>query len=175
MLKSFFCIIILVFLFSCSNSDQEIKDLEEYMGPMQEAINIEILHSDSSVVIIKITAARQLIFLNGNQEYPNGIYIEFYSQDGSLSTTLQGNKGSYDKKEDLYKVYGDVKIYSISKNQKLNTEELFWRPREEKVYTERFVTIETDGEVITGEGLTANQDFTNYRITKPTGRISIQE
>jgi len=62
--------------------------LEEYKGPMQEAINIEILHSDSSVVIINITASRQLIYLNGNQEYPNGIYIEFYNEDGSLSTTL---------------------------------------------------------------------------------------
>ncbi len=175
MLKSLFCSIVLIFLFSCSNSDQEIKDLEEYMGPIQEAINIEILHSDSSVVIIKITAARQLIYLNSNQEYPDGIYIEFYNQDGSLSTTLQGNKGFYDKKEDLYRISGDVKIYNISKNQKLNTEELFWRPQEEKVYTERFVTIETDGEVIKGEGLTANQDFSSYRITKPTGRISIQE
>jgi len=149
--------------------------LAEYMGPMQEATNIEILHSDSSVVIIKITASRQFIYLNGNYEYPNGIYIEFYNEDGSLSTTLQGNKGFYDKKEDLHRIFGDVKIHNISKNQKLNTEELFWRPREEKVYTERFVTIETDGEVIKGEGLTANQDFSSYRITKPTGRISIQE
>ncbi len=163
-------------LISCSNSDQEIKELEEYQGPIQEAINIEILHSDSALVIVKLTAPLQLFFASGDQEYPKGVYIEFYDRKtGELTTTLQGNSGYFYQKDNLYRVNGDVRIHSLSKNQKLNTEELFWSPKEERIYSERFVTIETEGEIIKGEGLTSNQDFTSYRINNPTGRITIED
>ena len=171
-----FILFIAICFASCSNSDQEIKELEEYQGPLQDAVNIEIVHSDSALIIVKLTAPEQLTFASGDQEYPRGIYIEFYDKDtGALSTTLQGNSGYFYQKDNLYRVYGDVRVHSLSKNQKLNTEELFWSPKDEKIYSERFVTIESDGEIIKGEGLTSNQDFTSYRINNPTGRISIEE
>ena len=116
-------IFIWIFLASCSNSDQEIKELEEYQGPIQEAVNIEIVHSDSALIIVKLTAPEQLVFASGDQEFPRGIYIEFYDREtGALSTTLKGNSGYLYQKDNLYRVYGDVRIHSLTKNQKLNTE-----------------------------------------------------
>ena len=57
----------------------------------------------------------------------------------------------------------------------LNTELLFWSPGEEKFYTDKFVTIISEGEVHTGKGLSANQDFSSYKILEPAGTIQIEE
>jgi len=162
-------------LLSCSNSDEEIKEVEPYKGPIQEAYNVEVLHSDSAVVIVRLEASQQFIYESGDQRYPEGIFIEFFDQKGELTTILKGEEGMYHKEEDLYQVKGNVEVDNIRKKQKLNTEELFWKPKDEEVYTEKFVTIETEGEVLKGEGLIADQDFSTYRITKPTGRITIED
>ena len=52
---------------------------------------------------------------------------------------------------------------------------MFWSPAEEKFYTDNFVTIISEGEVHTGKGLSANQDFSSYKILEPAGTIQIEE
>ncbi len=46
---------------------------------------------------------------------------------------------------------------NILKSEQLNTEELFWKPEEERIFTEKFVTIRQQGDVIYGEGMDAKQ------------------
>ena len=53
--------------------------------------------------------------------------------------------------------------------------QLYWSPAEEIFYTDKFVTILSEGEIHTGEGLRANQDFTSYQILKPSGTINLRE
>jgi hypothetical protein len=57
----------------------------------------------------------------------------------------------------------------------LNTEELYWYQKEELFKTDKFVTIRSESELHTGEGLEANQDFSYYTIIRPTGTLSIDE
>ena len=66
-------------------------------------------------------------------------------------------------------------VKNIDTGDELNTELLFWSPAEEKFYTDSFVTIISDGEVHTGKGLSANQDFSSYEILEPAGTIQIEE
>ncbi|MGI8599360.1 MAG: LPS export ABC transporter periplasmic protein LptC [Chitinophagaceae bacterium] len=83
--------------------------------------------------------------------------------------------GVYDKENDLYAGKGDVVLKSFEKEQQLNTEELYWKQSEQNVFTDKFVRIESEGEILTGEGLTAKQDFSSYRILKPTGTFTMPE
>jgi len=165
---------ILFFGIGCANTDQEIKDLEEYTGPLQETFALELLHSDSAVIRIKLISAHQIVHQNHDQEYPEGIFLEIYNKSGDL-TTIKANRAYFTKETKIYQVEGDVELINNKEKQKLNTEELFWNPQEEKVYTDRFVTIITEGEMIKGEGLEANQDFSSYKILNPKGTISIVE
>jgi hypothetical protein len=57
----------------------------------------------------------------------------------------------------------------------LSTEELNWDPQKQIVFTDKFVVIETPTEILKGEGLEANQNFTKYKILKPTGVFSIND
>ncbi|MCG8340244.1 MAG: LPS export ABC transporter periplasmic protein LptC [Cytophagales bacterium] len=148
--------------------------LEQYKGPIIEASKIETLSSDSAVVTTRMRAEKSLEYENGDREYPEGIYIEFYEGD-SIASTLTANKAYYYSKEDLYKGEGNVEIKNYAKEEQLNTEELYLDPKEEKIFTDKFVRVETKGDILMGEGITASQDFSWYKISKPTGVINVKQ
>jgi hypothetical protein len=52
---------------------------------------------------------------------------------------------------------------------------LFWDEKKELIYTNKFVKITTENEVIWGEGLEANQEFTDWKIKNVKGTIYIDK
>lgn len=167
--------IILPLAFCACGENVDVNSVKPYEGPLLEISNMETLYSDSAVVRVRVKAKKQLEFENGDSEFPEGIFIEFYDVNGKVSSTLEANHGYFNKKEKLYTATGDVEVNSYEKDEKLNTEELHWKQDKEEIFTDKFVRIETDEEILLGEGLTASQDFSTYKILKPTGELSIQE
>lgn len=45
----------------------------------------------------------------------------------------------------------------------------------ERIYSDKFVRITTEDEILYGEGFESNQEFTNWKIIKPTGSIKIKD
>lgn len=158
---------------SCNDSSKEWEEIKPYEGPMLEMDSVETLFSDSAVVRVRLVAGKRLDYKNGDSEYPDGVYIEFFGPDGRLRSTLRSNQGFYHGQDNLYQVDGNVEVIN-EQTEKLNTEQLFWNPEEEKVYTDKFVRIESDDQLLMGEGLQANQDFSSYEIMKPTANIDIE-
>ena len=146
-----------------------------YEGPILELNNTETYYSDSAVVRIKLVAPKQVEFENDDREFQEGIYLEFYEPDGTLSSTLKANYCYYYAKEDKWRVLGNVIVKNIENNEQLNTEELYWVPDEEMVYTNKFVRIEAEGLIQMGEGLEAKQDFSWYKIMNNRGTIVLNE
>ena len=63
---------------------------------------------------------------------------------------------------------GNVCLSNI-KDEFLYAEELYWNQKTKKVYSEKFVKIETPDEVIYGEGFESDEEFTSYVIKKIKG------
>ncbi|MFN3403871.1 MAG: LPS export ABC transporter periplasmic protein LptC [Cytophagaceae bacterium] len=167
-------IVISLVLLGCRqpNSYEEMKP---YDGPLIEVDDIVTIYSDSSIMRLKLKAKKQLEMQNGDREFPKGVYVEFYDEKGIMSSTLTGNKGKFNKEKNLYTVTGNVVVKNVGENKKLNTEELFWEPDKQKVYTDKFVRIETPDEILTGNGLTAKQDFSSYKIKDPIGEFRVKQ
>ena len=163
-------------LFSCSSKKDEMAEMPLYEGPDVEIKDVTTLFSDSARVRIKLQAKTQIEYQkSGDRLFPDGVYIEFYEKDGTISSTLRANHGEYIAEDKLYRGEGDVVVISRVNGDELNTEELFWSPDKKQIFTEKFVTIKSEGEIHTGEGMTASQDFTTYTITKPTGTLTIDD
>jgi LPS export ABC transporter protein LptC len=160
-------------LSSCGDDGLTHKVFEPYDGPMSIIENIELVFSDSAKTKVKLLAKKQLELSNGDRDFPEGIYIEFYNDQEVLETTLQANTGHFNSEENIYTGNGDVKIKNLIEVKSLFTEELLWNPKTEKIYTEKNVIIIQDGEKITGTGLTASQDFEDYEIKNPKGSFII--
>jgi len=174
LLNIFIFISLILAVFACGNN-ADVPDVNPYDRPLLEVENMVTLYSDSAKVKVKVEAQRQLEFESGDSEFPEGVYVEFYDENQKISSTLKANYGYYTKKENLYKAIGDVEVNSFENDEKLNTEELFWEPDKAQIYTDKFVRIETGEEILLGEGLTATQDFSSYKILKPTGELSIEQ
>jgi len=120
-------------------------------------------------------ANRIMEFNNGNQEFPKGLYFEIYGDEGKIESTLRANHAYYYKEKKIWRGSGKVEVKNIKKNQFLNTEEIFWKPDKRKIFTEKFVSIKLENEVIYGWGLDADQDMSNYSIKKPKGEFEIDD
>ena len=164
-----------VFFLACNTSDNDINKIAPYIGPLQEADNIEMLYTDSAKIKVRLTAPKQEQMENGDLHFPKGVYIEFYNEKEIKSSTLKANSGIYHKETNLYTVTGNVIIIDSLKGQKMNTEKLNWEPSKQKIFTDKFVTIQTKEEVLKGQGLEAKEDFSSYRILKPTGTFPITQ
>jgi LPS export ABC transporter protein LptC len=160
-------------LLSCNQS--ELKEPLIYDGPQRIAENVETFYTENNQVKVKMMAAVVYQFENGDQEFPKGLYLEFYDEAGKLESTLRANEAYYFKKEHQWRGRGKVEVKNIEKNEQLNTEELFWRPSDEKIFTDKFVTIRQQTDVIYGQGLEAKQDMSDYVIKKPEGEFAVEE
>jgi LPS export ABC transporter protein LptC len=150
--------------------------LEVYDGPMNMAINIHLVKSDSAIVRSDIKAPKQLEFANGNLEFPEGIEIQIFEKDGSLSTTIRADRGYLLKQENIFKGEGNVKVDNLIKNQKLQSEELFWDRMKKIIYTEKFVRVQNGGTFSYGSGFEADETFSTYKLKNPRdGQIELSE
>lgn len=142
----------------------DASDLNVYDGPINSAININLVQSDSAIVRSQIKAAKQLEYENGNLEFPEGIDIQFFDEEGNITTTMKANKGYYLREDNLYKGVGDVQVENMLKDQSLKAEEMFWNPNKKQIYTEKFVTVRDGQTLFNGTGMEADESFTNYKL-----------
>lgn len=167
---------LLVFLMTVLVSCQDEVDssmLEVYQGPTSVAYDVELLHSDSAIIRTNLKAKKQLEYPTGDFEFPEGIDISFFDKEGTLTTTMRADRGYYINSDNLYRGEGDVQVHNLEKDQKLSSEELFWNPNTERIYTEKFVTIQEKETIFNGTGMEADQGFNEYKLFKVTNSKTI--
>ncbi len=143
----------------------------------QEANDVTINYTDSGALKARITAKKLLGFKkDGNDivKMPKGIVANFYNDEGEIESFLTAEYGVSYQTQKLTEVSRNV-IVQNNKGEKLNTEKLIWDQKKQIIYTDKFVRITTKDEMITGEGMESKQDFSNWHIIKPRGRIAIHK
>ena len=177
-MKSHSGVLIVLFLsilaFSCGGRIGDAIEIQEYNGPVLETGHAINYYSDSAIVKMRMESPRQLDFGNGDREFPEGLYLEFYEK-GEMTSTLRADYCYYTAEDDLYKATGNVVIQRVDNNDRLDTEELFWNQRKEDVFTDKYVIIQQGGELMEGVGLEAKQDFSYYKILDPKGTILLNK
>lgn len=143
----------------------------------QEAENVTINYTDSGLLKARITAPKLIGYKADNNEIvkmPKGIVANFYNDSGKIESYLTAENGiSYQSKK-ITEVTRNVQVMN-TRGERLNTEKLIWDQKKQKIYTDKFVRITTKDEVLTGEGMEAKQDFSNWHILNPRGKIKIHK
>ncbi len=106
-------------------------------------------------------------------EFPKGLQVAFY--DGRRNTSnLTADYGvNFEQSKELI-VQGNV-IFENDKGERLETEKLVWEEKAALIRTESAIKITTPNEIITGQGLEADEDFSNYTIHKISGIVNVEE
>src|SRR5260221_5013436 len=113
-------------LASCSS--KEAAKPVVYDGTLKQAENITLRYTEKEKLKTIVRAKKLNEFQNGDREFPEGVYIEFYDPNGKMTSTLRANTAYFFKEENKWRGRGKVEVKNIEKQQQLNSEELFWKP-----------------------------------------------
>lgn len=149
-------------------------ETQSYEGPTLESAKLETIYSEEGLIKWRMCAEAMLQYENEDKSFPEGIYIEFFEKDQQIVGTGRANSVYFSAEKKVYELRGDVELKSLREKRQLNTEELYWNAETEKVYTDKFIRIESENGMLTGQGLTANQDLSQYHISKPQGLLNVQ-
>lgn len=164
-------------LCSCENNVKEIESLtNKKEEPVSRGTNVEWIYSEKANVKIKITTPLMEEYGEEDKyiEMTKGIKVLFYDSLLHIASTLTANYAIHRVSERIMEAKDDVVVVN-DKGEILNTEHLIWLEDSSKIYTKEFVKITTEDEIIMGEGMEANQDFTKWKIHKIKGTINIKE
>ena len=98
--------------------------------------------------------------------------MQFFDESGKKESELLSDYAIIDEENDVMQAQKNVVVRNVN-GDILESETLNWSQEKQEIFTDDFIKITTANEVIFGQGLVSNQNFTKYTIKKIKGTISI--
>ncbi len=162
---------------ACENNLQQVNQfIVSPNAPIETGVDEQILYSDSAHLKVKLITPLLLHFIKDTSyiEFPKGLHAYFYNDSGLITNELKANYGIRYESVSKMEVEKDVELTN-AKGDRLTTQHLTWDEQRKLIYTNDFVKIVTAKETIFGDGLEANQDFSQYTIKKPKGSLKVDQ
>jgi LPS export ABC transporter protein LptC len=163
-------------LYSCSNNPELVKEFISIENlPIEKIEGAEMLHTENGVLKVRIlaTTIKRVKDIRPQLVFSNGLEVIFYNDSGLVKSRLIATNAEVDEINNIMTALENVLLIS-SEGKKLETEELIWDEKKNKIYTEKKVIITTGKEVIEGEGFESNSDFSEYSISKIHGTFNFE-
>jgi len=162
--------------FSCKSDLETIQALTKIdESPVETGFGVEIIYSTHANIQIIMKTPRMDRYA-GNKNYvemPEGISVFFFDSLMNVTSTLTANYAINHLNDELFEARNDVVVINEA-NEKLNTEQLIWDQKKEIIYSEKFVKITTEDEVLFGDGMESDERFTNWEIKNPRGSFIVE-
>lgn len=110
--------------------------------------------------------------LNQTDLYGPPVEIAVLDSLGGVETLITCNQATYKARQHQFEFFGNV-VVEAGSDRVLRTEQLLWDEVGSRFNTNRFVTITTPQDSITGYGFSGDQDLIRYNLSTVTGQFSI--
>ncbi|WP_082703863.1 LPS export ABC transporter periplasmic protein LptC [Lutibacter profundi] len=165
--------------FSCTNDPKEVRDfLADKNLPIGEAYNINLRHTDSGRIDIRMRAPLMLDFSNRSlhpySEFPKGIKITSIEKNGD-SVTIEGDYAKSYKKTAVSEIENNVIIINYAQKNKLTTNQIYWDQKTHYYFTEEKFIFYTPTDTISGTGFEASEDLKKWWVKNQSGIINIKD
>ena len=161
---------------SCSNDPESVKGFINTDNlPIEKLEGAEMLQTQNGILNVKIIAETIERFedIQPQLVFSNGLEVIFYNDSGLVRSVLKAENAEIDEINNIMTASESV-VLTSSQGEKLETEELIWDERENKIYTDKKVIITTAKELIQGEGFESKPDFSEYSISKIQGTFNFK-
>jgi LPS export ABC transporter protein LptC len=163
---------------ACKNdSIEKVKILTASNNlPMEEGSNIVLNYTDSGFVKAKVFAPLMQRFDNEKRDQsimPKGITAYFYDKNKKITSYIKSKYAIRDDNLRTMTVKYDVIVVNI-KGDTLRTESLVWDEKTNLIKTNEAVKITTKTDIIYGDGLETNTEFSPYKILKIRGVVGLK-
>jgi LPS export ABC transporter protein LptC len=163
---------------SCRNKTEEINQLVGQKVPQEDrAQDVVFIYSENGKVKSRLFSKE---FIRNELAKPpyidmnKGLKMESFNDSNAVESTLTARYARYYEREGNVVIRDSIVIVN-KKGERLETEELIWNQKLKKFFTEKPVSIKTATQLIYGDGLEANEDFTWYQITNIKGILQVRK
>ncbi len=145
--------------------------------PDLTAKNFEFLRSTSGRIVAKLQSPLMEQY-DGDDSYivfPEGFKVEFYDEFMVVESIITADYGINYVKKKLLNAKNNVIVINFTKDEQLNTDDLVWDQRKEKIYSNSNVKITRPTEVLYGSGFSSDEQFKLYEVYKSKGEVEVDE
>lgn len=137
----------------------------------------EIIYSELGMVKVRLTSPVINSYETTEKyiEMPQGFYAEFFGDSTEIESTITAEYGIFYDDKKLMEAHKNVVVHSLKDSVTLNSEELIWDQNTHKIYSNVFVKITEPDKILLGDGFESEEDFSQRKIKKLRGEISVQE
>lgn len=172
-------VMLLSFTVSCSKETKDVVNAtyDPEKSYTMKATQVNTLISDSGITRYRIEAAEWIVFGKAKEPYwhfPEGIYVEKFDTLFHSEASIKADTAYYFDKKGLWHLIGNVEVESLQ-GERFDTSELFWDQKKEKVYSEKYIRIQQEEQIITGVGFESNQNMTRYKIFNSQGEFPVED
>lgn len=178
-IKSITVLLGTVMLLSCKN---DLKEVNKFAPPEERpemtGENLVMIYSDSARIKYKVMTPEYVKINKENEKYeefPQGIHVISYDTDGSMMGSIQSKYAKKLEEENLWEARDEVVIVN-AEGKKLETELLYWDMQKERIYSDRYVRLTADGQIIEGNnGFESDQNLNNPVFRNITGQVEVEK
>lgn len=143
--------------------------------PTQVIKDFKTVYSDSA--LLRVTMQAPIVEYYSKMEEPytefkKGIKVFFYDGAPEPQGTLSSKYAKYYDDKKLWEVRDSVVVVN-EKGEKLETELLFWDEQRELIYTDKFVRITQEDQIVMGTGMESDPRFSSWTIKNGSATLYI--
>ncbi len=157
---------------------QTNDDIDLSTIPEMTTTDVSMLVSDSGMIRYKATAPIWYRYnLDPSKKYwyfPDGVQLDQLDDDMRSCAHIQADTAYNYETQKLWHLIRNVNISNI-RAERFFTHDLYWDLRNKEVYSDSFIHIERNLDVIEGYGFRSNDSFTEYEIRQTTGIFEMKE
>lgn len=146
--------------------------------PTMVSNKVQTVISDSGDTKYRITTPRWEMYEDADTPhwtFPQGVIAEELSlPDYKTVTELKCDSAYYDEEEQLWSLNGNVAITN-GDGTVILTDQMFWDQKTHELFSEAFIHIERQAQIIEGYGYRSDDRFKNYTLRQVKAIVPIDE
>lgn len=164
-------------IYSCENKINFIPKSDILTLPSLTVRNFETFYTDSGKLQLTMSAPIMEQYNNNESpyyEFKSGIKVVFYNGQKLPAGTATSKYAKYTKADNLWELKDSVVVINEGKD-KLETELLYWDQSKDLIYSDRFVKITNEDQIVMGTGFESDPKLTKRKIKKVSATIYLKE
>jgi LPS export ABC transporter protein LptC len=162
---------------SCEKKMGVLKNTDILSLPTTTVKDFESVFTDSTKIQFILTSPLMEGYSRERPPYTifrNGIKAEFYDGHYKPVASITSKYAKLYEDKNLWELKDSVRAIN-EKNEKLETDLLFWDRDKDLFYTDRFVRITSEDQIVMGIGMKSNSRFTDWWIRNVSATIPISD
>lgn len=176
--SSIFLLLSVAFSSCAPNKPEEIKALtnrDEF--PSLTIKDLTTVITDSGKIKYRFITPELLQFDQKAEptiEFPSGLHVFVFDANEQVDAQIKCKNAIYYQNKELWELRNDVEAVNV-KGEVINTELLFWDQKKGTIYSDQFIKITRQNEILTGYGFESDERLENYKIKNISGILEIEE